>query len=330
LGHAFELIENFKIILNAEHRKFSTSLAPMRGVTTRHFFDIIDDYGRPDEYIFEFLRVHETAAIPDSLVDAIESRKIDTAASVQLLGREPKHFVKIAKLFQKYKIKAINLNFGCPMPKINKKGVGGALLKELEIIDEIISRLCESVDLPISVKTRTGYEHSSELDRILDVLSRHRISALYLHGRTVRGLYSEPVNFECITTAKRVLRCPVIANGDIRSASEATWIIESTGADGVMIGRMAVANPWIFRQINELYEQKRIFAPSGVDYMNYVERLKSFNSSYSESHSVSAMKKYVVPLADFVDASGDFSSKIRRVTTLTCFGDTCEKFFANL
>jgi tRNA-dihydrouridine synthase len=310
---------------------FSTALAPMHGLVTPRFMEVISDCGAPDEYIFGFLRVHSTSTIrwdANSLPLSPTFRGARNL-SVQLLGRDPEHFVRAAAELKKCGVAAINLNFGCPMPKIRKKGVGGALLAELPIIDAIISALSGSVDLPISVKTRVGYESPREFGKIISILARHNLSRLYLHVRTVRGLYAEPVDFECVKISKASLRCPVIANGDIKTASMALATIAETGADGAMIGRAAVSNPWIFRQIRDMAAGKVAFVPSGSDYVNYVEKLKNFTieTAAGESKWVSSMKKYAVPIADFVDGSGDFPRQMRRATSISDLMEACEKFF---
>ncbi|MDR1401438.1 MAG: tRNA-dihydrouridine synthase family protein [Puniceicoccales bacterium] len=310
-------------------KNFPTALAPMCGLTTRHFFNILCDFGEPDEYISEFLRVHPTATICKKITDLIENRRSTRPLSIQLLGKDPQHLARIAEQLGNCAIHGINLNLGCPVPKIRKKGVGGSLLVDLNTVDSIISALLNSTNLPISVKTRIGYWHASEFDEILKHLSSHSISKLYLHRRTVRGLYEEQIDLGCIKLAKAELRCPVIANGDIKTASEALHIIEETGADGVMIGRAAISNPWIFRQICSLSHSSQAFIPSGSDYLDYIERLKNFTDGTgpSEHRMLSSMKKYAVPIADFVDKVGDFSCKIRRAETLREFHGACEKFF---
>jgi tRNA-dihydrouridine synthase len=128
--------------------KFFTSLAPMRGLTTRHFMDMVWDCGEPDEYISEFLRIHPTATVGGDVVDLIKNRKSMADLSIQLLGNDPEHFLRIAKILQNYKIKSINLNCGCPMPKIRRKGVGGTLLTELDTIDDIISIISDNTNIP--------------------------------------------------------------------------------------------------------------------------------------------------------------------------------------
>ncbi|MDR2738029.1 MAG: tRNA-dihydrouridine synthase family protein [Puniceicoccales bacterium] len=314
---------------------FSTYLAPMSGLTTPRFMGMISAFGGPDGYISEFLRVHPTSVLRDDALNLLSSCVDSRDLSVQLLGRDSEHFLRTAIFLRRYGVSSINLNFGCPIPKIRKKGVGGALLAELDTIDAIIAALFAGVDLPISVKTRIGYHSPCEFAAILEHLSRHKLSALYLHARTVAGLYEEPVDFEHVKIAKKMLKYPVIANGDVGTAADAINVAMETGAVGVMIGRAAVSNPWIFRQIGELMSGKAAFIPSGEDYLVYVEKLGNFSEKFpsaekksvSESRIASSMKKYMVPVSDFVDPCGDFPRQMRRVESISALMVACEKFF---
>jgi tRNA-dihydrouridine synthase len=238
--------------------------------------------------------------------------------------------MRIIQLLQNYKINTININFGCPMPRIIRKGVGGSSLTDLALMDKIISTLTENSPFPISIKTRVGHRSSSEFPEILNHLSRHKIAALYLHGRTVKGLYDEPIDFNCVKLAKSMLRCPVVANGNIETAEEAVRTLVDTRADGVMIGRAAISNPWIFRQIRELTQGKKSSTPSGEDYFKYIKNIiHGFSPDTPEKQRASAIKKYVVPIADFLDGHGIFSHQIRRVTTIADLMRECEMFFSN-
>jgi tRNA-dihydrouridine synthase len=259
----------------------------------------------------------------------IENRKSVADLSIQLLGKEPEHFLRIAKVLQNYKIKSINVNCGCPMPKIGRKGVGGILLAELNTIDDIISMMSDNTNIPISVKTLIGYKSPQEFSIILSHLVRHKLSAVYIHARTVKGMYGEPVDFKYINIAKTVLGCPVIANGDIKTAQEAVNIIKETNADGVMIGRTAISNPWIFRQIGELTNKARVFVPTGKDYFNFIEKLQSFSNELdlTDFQKTSSVKKYVIPIADFLDPLGDFPHCIRGAMTLQDLTNICKSFF---
>jgi tRNA-dihydrouridine synthase len=311
-------------------KKFSTALAPMRGITSLGFIAALANFSRPGECVSEFLRVHASVAVPTAVIDLLENHRWDIPLHLQLLGRDPAHFVRVARLLTGYPIASINLNFGCPMPKIGKKGTGGILLTDLPRMDAIIAALLADTPIPISVKTRVGYGSSEEFPRILEHLGGHGLSALYLHARTVKGLYAEPVNFEFVKWAKAVLPYPVFANGDIKTAAEAIKAVEETGSDGVMVGRAALANPWIFRQIEEMTTGRKVFHPSPDDYLSYVKALENITAPTPPDgwRHASAMKKYVVPIADLLGGNGPFPKTIRHAITATELSSAFENFFA--
>ena len=141
--------------------------------------------------------------------------------------------------------------------------------------------------------------------------------------RTVKGLYTQPVDYGFAKYAKAVLPYPVIVNGDIKTAQQAMDVVHVTGADGVMIGRAAISNPWIFRQIDEKCLREAEYCPNGEDYMNYFYKLCQIN----ESSSVAFLKKYMVPVASFVDDSGAFANDVKHSTKIDELANICENFF---
>lgn len=313
-------------ILNTN--KISAGLAPMRGITNEMFYNIFHEFGEPDYYISEFLRVHATSTITQEQISFLNNRTNKSPIHLQLLGRDVDFLFKTAQQLQNYPIASINLNFGCPMPKISKKGVGGALLLELSLIDEILYAISQ-LTIPLSVKTRLGYYSANEFPKILEHLAQHNLSAVYIHARTVKGLYSEPVDFETLSLAKKFLSCKIIANGDISSPQQALHIANITRADGVLIGRAAISNPWIFRQINDIKSGKNLFILTPQDFLKYISYVVNYASSNDvPEHIRSAWtKKYLVPLSKTLDKTDILSNKIKHSTTLESIFSSFETFF---
>ena len=308
----------------------SSGLAPMRGITNEMFYNIFHKFGEPDYYISEFLRVHATSTIPHDLISFLQNKTINSPIHIQLLGRDVDFLFNTAQQLQHYPIASINLNFGCPMPKISKKGVGGALLLELPLIDEILYSLSR-LNIPISVKTRLGYYSSDEFPKILEHLAQHDLSAVYIHARTVKGLYSEPVDFTTLSLAKDILSCKIIANGDISSPEQAFQIAQMTHADGILIGRATISNPWIFRQINDIKSGNSPFIPTSQDYLEYVSYVIEYASSNDAPENIRSAwtKKYLVPLSKSLDTTDVLSDKIKHSTTLSSIVSSFETFFNN-
>ncbi|MDR0679790.1 MAG: tRNA-dihydrouridine synthase family protein [Puniceicoccales bacterium] len=293
-----------------------TALAPMRDITTRAFCDLFLHYGEPDLYVTEFLRVHLSSSIDSNIVAMLTDRRSARPVFVQLLGREPSEFIRIAKLISRYHVHGIDLNFGCPVPKIHRKGVGGALLEEPQTIDKILSELEQSLKLSVSVKIRIGFKNDSIFEKIIDVLAQHNLDHVTIHARTVHDLYREAVNYSYVELAKKMLRCKVFANGDINSSQQACNVAEQTHCDGVMIGRAAVRNPFIFRQISELRMTGRCFMPKLRDLYPYVLRLIDITekTTSDEKKQVCYMKKYLNFIGQCVDCEGKFLYAARRAT----------------
>lgn len=270
----------------------------MRGYTTKNFCDLLVHYGEPDLYVSEFLRIHETAIVTSDFKGLLLHRRSHRPISLQLMGNSPTAFIKILKELEGLPFQEINLNFGCPMPKIRKKGVGGGLLEDLDTLFQCASAVIQNSPWPVSIKTRIGFQSFSEFPAILECLSSLSLSKLFLHVRTVKGLYSEPVQYSAISQAKSVLNYPIFVNGDIQSAQEALIIAQTTGADGVMIGRAVIHNPWIFQQIDQLHAGEPLFQPTFENYQNYITQLIQMYdlSSLPESRAVASLKKYLIPI----------------------------------
>src|SRR5436189_87483 len=137
---------------------------------------------------------------------------------------------------------------GCPAPKVYKKNVGGGLLRDPDRVSEILGALRAAVPGLFTVKMRIGFDDTTHYDRLLDHVNTHRVDLLSVHGRTVKEMYRSEVHYDFIAHAVARARCPVLANGNVTSALRAQTILTETGAAGVMIGRHAIRNPWIFRQ----------------------------------------------------------------------------------
>lgn len=289
----------------------------MRDITNREFCELFIGCGEPDLYISEFLRVHPTSGVDKNIEDLLSKRTSSNPLFIQLLGHDPQSFVRIANQLKYMGADGIDLNFGCPMPKIYKKWVGGMLLNDPSTIERIVAFLKERIALPISAKIRIGFADDSNFEQILRILDRYDLFSVTIHARTVRGLYREPVKHEYIKRAKQVLRCPVFANGEIHSANQAVNVLESTRCDGVMIGRAAIRNPYIFSQIHSLLNQKSPKILTFYDIGHYINQLLEISAklSHTEHSQIGLMKKYLNFVGQSVDENGEFLYHMRRTST---------------
>ncbi len=225
------------------------SLAPMQDVTTLQFMRVIARYGGPDVFWTEFFRVHGDSRPEKWILDSITRNPTGIPVVAQLIGNDIPALVRTARELQRHPVAAIDLNLGCPAPIVYRKCAGGGLLREPARINAILGALRDAVTIPFTVKTRIGFDSPTEFDTLLPIFARHQIDLLTVHARTVKQMYRPGVRYDLIARAVRELPCPVFANGNVFSAAQARDIVAQTGVRGLMIGRGAIRNPWIFDQI---------------------------------------------------------------------------------
>jgi tRNA-dihydrouridine synthase len=302
-------------------------LAPMQDITDLPFWQLIHRYGDPDIYYTEYFRVHRDSRPERYILKSIIENPSRQPIQAQMIGVDIPSLVRTAQQLQKYNVQGIDLNLGCPAPVVCSKNAGGALLRSRETVDAILAALRGSIQKTFTVKTRLGFETPDEFDALLNVFSKHPIDALTVHGRTVRELYKPHVHYDRIHQAVKQLPFPVFANGNVRSVKSAREIYEMTGARGLMIGRGAVRNPWIFRQIREDFEGRPVFQPTLRDLRRYIGDLFDaigFPGFKPISH-VSKMKKYLNFIAPGIAPDDLFLQEVRRVLTEKDFFEVCDR-----
>jgi len=334
--------------VEASLRRPVLSLAPMQDVTTLEFMRVIARYGGPDVYWTEFFRVHSVSHLEKWILKSITENPTGKPIVAQLIGNDIPSLVRAAKELQNYPVAAIDLNLGCPAPIVYRKCAGGGLLREPQKIDAILGALRDAVTIPFTVKTRLGFESPEEFDALLKVFAKHPIDLLTVHARTVKQMYRPGVRYDLIAQAARELRCPVFANGNVHSAAQAQKIISETNARGLMIGRGAIRNPWLFDQIRaeisgtgilpvfdsqagslRHFRGEKIKLPVGRDVLAYIRELweNEITPGVKESSQVMRMKKFMNFIGDGVGEK--FLHEIRRVTTTADFFRVCENHLAH-
>jgi tRNA-dihydrouridine synthase len=178
-----------------------------------------------------------------------------------------------------------------------------------------------------TVKTRVGFDDPAVFDRLLPIFARHSLDLLTVHGRTVTQMYRDGIRRDLIAQAAACLPCPVLANGNVNSAVEAQETLRLTGARGLMIGRGAIANPWLFDQIRTLLRGGSVTEAAGPEILDYIRRLYDAVCSpeAKEGAQVQKMKKTMNFIAARADPTGQFLHEIRRVTDKREFFDVCER-----
>ncbi|AFY72434.1 tRNA-dihydrouridine synthase [Synechococcus sp. PCC 7502] len=307
-----------------------TALAPMQDVTDLAFMTMISDYGSPDYFFTEYFRVYADSRPERHILRAITENSTNRPIFAQLIGESIPDLVRVAKELAQYAIAGIDLNMGCPAPRIYRKNVGGGLLRDPVKVDQILGALRESVNLPFTVKMRIGFENTENFHHILNLINRHDINLLSLHGRTVKEMYRSEVHYDRIAEAVRIVKCPVLANGNITSALSAGKVLAETRAAGVMIGRSAIRNPWIFSQIRQYLNKEPVQVITLGAVRSYIDRLyANINPNIPERSRVSALKKYLNFIGQSVDAAGNFLFDMRRATQESELFDICDRYLLN-
>ena len=242
---------------NIELDPRTAALAPMAGVADRAFREICHDYGA--SYVVSEMVSSKGLTMCDrkskSLLLLSDKER---PAAAQIFGSDPKIMAESALECMKFSPDAIDINMGCPAPKIAGNGGGSALLKDPELASGIMAEVRKAVDIPVTVKIRLGWD--SESINCVEMAKRAEsagMDAITVHGRTRMQMYAPPVDRSMIAEVKKAVSIPVIGNGDIVDGVTAAQMIEETGCDYVMVGRGALGRPWVFSQISAFLKDER-------------------------------------------------------------------------
>ena len=270
-------------------------LAPMAGITDRPFREICKHNGAG-------LAVSEMVASNPALrLHARTLLKADHTGetglrSVQILGTDPKQMADAARFNAQRGAQIIDITMGCPAKKVCSVLAGSALLKDESLVAAILEAVVNAVDIPVTLKIRTGWDTDNRNAVTIAQIAEHSgISALTVHGRTRACKFNGEAEYDTIKHVKQSVNIPVIANGDIDTPEKAKYVLETTGADALMIGRAACGNPWIFKQIADYLEHgKKTERPARVVFRDTIlQHLENLYSFYGHSIGVKLARKHI-------------------------------------
>lgn len=233
---------------NVEINGFS-ALAPMAGVTDIAFRVICKEYGVPYT-VGEMVSAKGVSMNDTKSKELMKIDKKEHPSAIQIFGSEPEIMAQAAQYALTFNPDIIDINMGCPAPKIVKNKSGSVLMKNPELAGRITRAVVDAVDIPVTVKFRTGWDESSKnCTEFAKIIEANGASAVTIHGRTKEQMYAPPVDIDSIAAVKKSVSIPVIGNGDIFTPEDAKNMFEKTGVDLVMVGRGSLGRPWLFSQI---------------------------------------------------------------------------------
>lgn len=233
-------------------------LAPMAGVSDRAYRELCVRFGAA-YCVSEMVSSKALSFNSKKSEELMEISDLERPCGIQIFGDDPKCMADAAKHALENKPDIIDINMGCPAPKISSNGSGSALMKNPRLCGEIVKAVTAVTDIPVTVKIRKGWDDDSvNAVEVAKICESAGAAAITVHGRTRQQYYKPPVDYDIIRAVRESVSVPVIANGDIDSAERAKEVMDITGCDIVMIGRATLGNPWIFSQINAYLENPNV------------------------------------------------------------------------
>lgn len=283
-------------------------VAPMAGVTDNPFRKLCKSFGA-GHAVSEMI-IADTAlyASKKSLYRANFEGEI-APISAQIAGAEPQKLAEAARYQIDNGAQIIDINMGCPVKKVCKKLAGSALLQDEDLVARLIDAVVSAVDVPVTLKTRLGFENGHEnIVRVAKRAESLGIAALAIHGRTREDMYTGAARYELIREVKQALNIPIIANGDIDSPQKALEVALKTGADAIMIGRAAQGQPWLFRDIGEFLQSGVIPAPPTISEIKAIvlEHLQELYGFYGEYSGCRIARKHIAWYTSSIPNSNAF------------------------
>jgi len=292
-------------------------LAPMAGVTDRPFRSLCRRLGAG-------MAASEMVSSNSLLWGSKKTKRRadhtgeDEPRAVQIVGSDPSLMAQAARYNAERGAQIIDINMGCPAKKICNVYAGSALMQNEKLVAKILQSVVNSVDVPVTLKIRTGWDRANKNGTLIaHVAEDCGIQALAVHGRTRADAFQGEAEYETIAAIKAAVRIPIIANGDITTPEKAALVLQRTGADGLMIGRAAQGNPWIFREIAHFLATGRKMAPPPVTEVRdtLLAHLETLYAFYGECSGVRMARKHISWYSKGLRDGAAFRQRVNQVET---------------
>lgn len=310
------------------HIKNALILAPMAGITDLPYRQLCKEQGC-SMVVTEMVSAKAILYQNKHTKELIKIREEERPASVQLFGSDPDILGEVGARISEGNCDYIDLNMGCPVPKIVNNGEGSALMREPKKAEAILTSLVRHCKKPVTVKIRKGFsENSVNAVEIAKIAESCGVAAVAVHGRTREQYYSGKADWKIIRQVKECVKIPVIGNGDVFTPQDAERMFRETGCDGIMIARGAKGNPWIFSRIKHYLESGEILpSPSLSEIQEMVFRHGKLLAEYKgEKIAMREMRKHIAWYTAGLPHSAALRNEINKVETL----EEMEQLFAGL
>lgn len=261
-------------------------LAPMAGIADRAFRELCINYGA-GYTVTEMVSSKGLTMGDKKSKELLTLGEIENPAGAQIFGDDPEIMAQAAQKCLEFRPDIIDINMGCPAPKIAMNGGGASLMKNPKLAGEIVKAVSKAVDIPVTVKIRKGWDDESVTAvELAQIAEKNGASAVTVHGRTRMQMYSGKVDYDIIAKVKKAVDIPVIANGDVVDEQSAAIMLEKTNADAIMIGRGALGNPWIFRRINAYLSECRVLPDVSINekmavMLKHIQKIIEYKGEYT-------------------------------------------------
>ena len=314
--------------VNLENNIF---LAPMAGITDLPFRLICKENGAGLVYT-EMVSAKALLYNDDKTKLLLKTCKKEKPLAVQIFGRDLEAIAYASKYVSEF-ADIVDINMGCPAPKVVKNGDGSKLLLDLDLIKQIVETAVNNSKVPVTVKMRTGWdsEHIVAVEAA-KIIEQAGASAITVHGRTRSQFYSGEADWNIIKKVKESVKIPVIGNGDIKSREDAKKALEYSNVDAIMIGRAALGNPWIFREtIEYLNNGKCIERPTKEERLNTIlKHLDLEIAEKGENVAIKEMRKHISAYTKSLKDSSSFRSKINTLDTRKEVEECLKEYFESI
>lgn len=306
-------------------------LAPMAGITDKSFRKIVKKYSNPGLVYTEMVSSRAICYDDQKTWNLINQENEKRPVAVQIFGSEPDIMAKASKKIED-KADIIDINMGCPAPKVVKNGDGSKLLLNLDLAEEIVSKVVEAVKKPVTVKLRKGWDNENNVAvEMAKRIERAGAKLITIHGRTRKDFYSGHVDLDTIKQVKYSVSIPVIGNGDVKIAQDAIKMFEYTSVDGIMIGRASLGAPWQIGNIIEELEEKPITNFSNEDKLNIM--LEHINLELEEKGSyigIREMRKHLCWYLKNLKNSSAVRQEINQIENVDKLVQVLKAYFSSL